>query len=154
MDSKSVVQYITTILKGVDTTEAFGYTFFFYNPGRQLPAEKRFPFATLITQDNEHDRVSNLTRPGAFRLNIGVKRQTYQALLGEPPKLGAAGIIEGNHDFTLLDTILPHPHYAPQSWICVVSPSDQTFEIKIRPLLNEAHAMAVKRFEQMQPRAE
>jgi hypothetical protein len=56
---------------GVDVAEGFGYTFFFYDPGEQRRRKKRFPFATIAKQDNEHDRVSNLNRPGVFRLNIG-----------------------------------------------------------------------------------
>ena len=138
---------------GVDVAEGFGYTFFFYDPGRTTPPEKRFPFATIAKQDNEHDRVSNLNRPGVFRLNIGLSRETYRALLGDPPKLGASGVIATAHDFTALDTILPHPHYAPQSWVCVLNPSDSTFESAIRLLLNEAYDLAVKRYGRMQAAA-
>jgi uncharacterized protein DUF6194 len=48
------------------------------------------------------------------------------------------------HDFTALDTIMPHPDYATQSWLCLLNPSDATFQ-KIRPLLNEAYELAVRR---------
>jgi predicted DNA-binding protein (MmcQ/YjbR family) len=50
-----------------------------------------------------------------------------------------------NYDFTALDVIMPHPHYAQQSFICVLSPGDATFE-KVRPLLAEAYDIAVRRF--------
>ena len=46
--------------------------------------------------------------------------------------------------FTALDTIMPHPDYAAQSWLCVLKPSDATFQ-KLRPLLTEAYELAVKR---------
>lgn len=139
MDATEVAAYICDTFPGVETTEAYGYTFFFYGSERMLP------FATLAHADSEHDRVSNLDRDGAYRLNIGVSRETYRALLGDDkPRLGSAGSIEGDHDFTLRDRILPHPHYAPQSWVCVVSPGEETFET-VRGLLREAYDRAVLR---------
>jgi hypothetical protein len=139
MDAIEVADYIREAFPGVETTEAYTYTFFFYG------AERMLPFATLATADNEHDRVSDLDRDGAYRLNIGVSRETYRSLLGDDkPRLGSTGVIEGDHDFTLRDQILPHPHYAPQSWVCVVSPGEETFEV-VRGLLREAYERAVLR---------
>jgi hypothetical protein len=141
MDANEVADYIREAFPGVETTEAYGYTFFFYG------AERMLPFATLATADNEHDRVSDLDRDGAYRLNIGVSRETYRSLLGDDkPRLGPAGVVDGDHDFTLRDRILPHPHYAPQSWVCVVSPGQATFEV-VRGLLREAYERAVLRAE-------
>jgi hypothetical protein len=139
MDAAEITAYIRDTFPGVETTEAYGYTFFFYGSERVLP------FATMAMADNEHDRVSELDRDGAYRLNIGVSREAYRSLLGdEKPRLGAAGIIDGDHDFTLRDQILPHPHYAPQSWVCVVSPGKETFQV-VRGLLREAYDRAVLR---------
>ncbi|MBC8160392.1 MAG: hypothetical protein H7Z42_04160 [Roseiflexaceae bacterium] len=133
MDEALLTQYITDTFAGVETTTAYGYTFFFYGPDRKLP------FATLAASDNEHDRVSNLDRPGVFRLNIGVSKQTTQLAFG-------TGTVDVSaYDFTTLDTIMPHPDYAPQSWVCVLNPSDDTFQQTVRPLLVEAYALAVKR---------
>lgn len=141
MDAAEVADYIREAFPGVETTEAYGYSFFFYGSERMLP------FATLATADTEHDRVSDLDRDGAYRLNIGVSRETYRSLLGDDkPRLGPAGVIEGGHDFTMRDQILPHPHYAPQSWVCVVSPGSETFEA-VRGLLREAYERAVLRAE-------
>ena len=137
MDAEAVTQYITETFAGVDVAVAAGYTFFFYDPGPSLPLEKKFPFATLITKDNEYDRVSNLDRPGVFRLNVGVSRQTYRSLF---PKSAADTV----HDFTALDRIMPHPDYAAQSWVCVLNPGDATFA-KVRELLEEGYSMAMKR---------
>ena len=39
---------------------------------------------------------------------------------------------------------MPHPVYAPQAWVCVLSPSVETFQT-LKPLLEEAYAMAVDR---------
>jgi hypothetical protein len=139
MDAASMTDYIRSAFPGVETTDAFGYTFFFFG------AERMLPFATIAHADNEYERVSNLDRPGVYRLNIGVGRETYRSLIGpEPPRLGPDGIVETGHDYTVLDQILPHPHYAPQSWICVLSPSDETLKV-VQPLLAEAYDRAVAR---------
>ena len=45
---------------------------------------------------------------------------------------------------TQVDTLMPHPTYAPQSWVCVLNPSDETF-VKVQTLLTEGHAMAMER---------
>ncbi len=128
----SVADYITQTFPGVETTTNFGYTFFFYKSDHMLP------FATMASSDNEYDRVSNLDRPGVFRLNIGVSRQTFQSLFG------TAKVDVSQYDFTALDVIMPHPDYAPQHFICVLSPSQATFA-QVRALLAEAYAIAERR---------
>ena len=133
MDESSMVAYITKTFPDVETTNAFGYTFFFYRSERVLP------FATLIASDQEYDRFSNLDRPGVFRLNIGISRQTFQSLFG------AATVDVNSYDFTALDVIMPHPEYAKQHFVCVLSPGEATFD-RVRALLAEAYEIAVQRF--------
>jgi hypothetical protein len=132
MDETSIAKYILDTFAGVETTDAFGYTFFFYTSERMLP------FATLVATDNEYDRVSNLDRPGVFRLNIGVSRQTFQSLFG------AGKVAVSAYDFTALDRIMPHPEYAAQNFVCVLNPGAATLE-KVRALLAEAYDLAVRR---------
>jgi hypothetical protein len=132
MDEFSIAAYITQTFPGVETSTNFGYKFFFYGADRMLP------FATLIASDNEYDCISNLDRPGVYRLNIGVSRETFQSLFGTEK------VDVSHYDFTALDVIMPHPEYAPQHFICVLSPSDATFE-QIRTLLAEAYEIAVRR---------
>jgi hypothetical protein len=55
------------------------------------------------------------------------------------------------HDFTALDQLLPHPVYAPMSWVCVLNPSVATFEA-VRPLLAEAYQLAVSRYAKRETR--
>lgn len=146
MDEASVIQYILDTFEGVETSSTLGYTFFFYGSDRMLP------FVTLATQDNEGDHASDLDRAGVFRLNIGVSRETYRSLFGEhPPRLGPDGVVDTGHDFTVLDQLMPNPIYAPQSWVCVLNPSEATFQ-KIQPLLAEAYELAVKRHSHARPR--
>ena len=132
MDEKSITDYILHTFAGVETVTNLGYLFFFYGSDRMLP------FTTIATPNNEYERISNLERPGVFRLNIGVSKQTFQSLFGTS-KVDLSAC-----DFTALDTIMPHPDYAAQSWLCVLNPSETTFQ-SLRPLLNEAFELAVKR---------
>ncbi|HEU0054333.1 MAG TPA: DUF6194 family protein [Longimicrobium sp.] len=138
MDEAAVARYITENFDGLDVVEMPGATFFFHDPERSLPPEKRLPFATIVTTD-DFDQVSNLGRPGVFRLNLGVARDSYRARFGAPPRLGVA---DPAHDYTALDRVLPHPVYAAMSWICVLNPSEATFEA-LRPLIAEAYEVAV-----------
>lgn len=140
MDEEIVSRFICEGFPGVETTIAYGYTFYFYGAGR------KHPFATLAHEDNPYDNASQLDRPGVYRLNIGVSREAYRSLFGSHPLApGASGVVETGHDFTVLDQILPHPVYAPQSWVCVLCPSETTFESQVKPLLEEAYKMAVTR---------
>lgn len=137
MDEQAITRYIIDAFPGVETAEAYGYTFFFYRDDHMLP------FVTIAAADNEHDRVSNLDRPGVFRVNIGVGRQTFQRLFGAegPPAQG--------YDFTALDTLMPHPEYAAQSFICVLSPGAATAP-QLPSLLAEAYERAVQRYNRRQ----
>jgi len=104
--------------------EALGATFFSLD-------EKHWPnYATIVTTD-EHDEgaPSDLARPGAFRLNIDVGRETFERLVGS---------IE-SPDYAAYDRLLPHPVYAKQLWISILNPSDATFRDVIVPLITEAH---------------
>jgi len=133
MDESEVVDYITNTFPDVETTTDFGYTFFFYR------SDQKLPFATLIASDQDYDRVSNLDRPGVFRLNIGISKEMFESLFGK----GQVDV--SRYDFSTLDMIMPHPEYAQYHFICVLSPSEATFE-RVRILLAEAYNIAVRRY--------
>src|SRR5207247_370437 len=64
---------------------AWGDTFFFYDP-EDRPADRRFPFATIVTKDYDgFDTASELNRPGVFRVNVAVGRERFTELVGYPP---------------------------------------------------------------------
>ena len=138
-DADAVTRYLLTTYEDAAATKAMGYLFFFYG------ADRKMPFVTIGLEDNDYDRVSQLDRPGVYRLNIGVSKDTYRGLFGPPPaKLGEGGVVETGHDFAALDQLMPHPVYAPQGWVCVLNPSAETFR-QIEPLLAEAYKLAVSR---------
>jgi hypothetical protein len=149
MDQETIVQYIIDTFTGLDILRptdgpGAGDSFFYYDPKRDLDPARRMPFATIVVKDyGEFDNTSKLDRPGVFRLNIGVSRDTFRALFGYAP--GEEHTESAAHDFAALDRIMPHPVYAPQLWVCVLNPSAETFET-VKPLLAEAYAIVTKRY--------
>jgi hypothetical protein len=151
VDEASITQYITGTFDGVHSVDAWGDTFFFYNPGRTLPDE--IYFATLKSKDDEYDSASDLNRASVFRLNIGISKATYRSLFGAPPsRRGAGEMADTHYDFSTLDQLLPHPVYGRMYWVCVLNPSDVTFQTTVRPLLAEAYDLAVSKYAKRVPR--
>jgi hypothetical protein len=130
MTEDDITQHIIDSLGGGHFEVADDNTFFFHG------ADNKFPFATIVTKDNEFDSASNLDRPGVFRLNVGAGKETFRALFGEQEPAGT--------DFTALDKLMPHPVYAKMYWVCVLNPSDKTFAT-VKPLIAEALSLAAAR---------
>jgi hypothetical protein len=157
MNEAEVSQYITETFEGVDVVVASGDSFFFYNPDSNVPPDHKFPFVTIVTSDI-NDQFSNLNRPSVFRLNIGIGKQTFRSLFGKPllPTYGTSAAESGtnssDYDFTALDQLMPHPVYGRMYWMCVLNPSDETFETKVRPRLTEAYEMAVSKYKRQAAR--
>jgi hypothetical protein len=122
---------------------AWGDSFIFYDPVGD-PASQRFPFATLVTSDYPgFDESSHLNRPGVFRLNIAVGRSAFESLIGYPASKHPEHPTEC--DYTVLDTLLPHPVYATQAWVSILCPGARTAE-QAKALLADAHRLAVGRY--------
>jgi hypothetical protein len=152
MDSGAVIRYISEEFDHVVAVEHEGDTFFAYEPSGRPPEGRWQPFATVVTGDR-HDRVSNLDREGAYRLNIGLTKATYTRLFGAPPtQRDGDWVLDTGFDYATEDTVLPHPHYATQYWVCVVNPGEATFE-RVGPLLAEAHARAARSAQRRAARA-
>jgi Family of unknown function (DUF6194) len=122
-DPETIATYIMTTFPNTDVVTIEGGSFFSLDPERHFPN-----FATIVWTD-EFDQASNLSRPGFFRLNIGLSRATFERLVGS--------IVEP--DYKAVDVLLPHPDYARQHYVSIVNPSAPTFEELIVPLLAEAH---------------
>jgi hypothetical protein len=96
---------------------------------------------------DRHDRVSKLDRDGAYRLNVGLTKATYPGLFGaRPRRRDDDWVLDTGFDYTTEDRLMPHPHYGSQYWVCVVNPGEAMFE-EVKPLLAEAHALAVHKVE-------
>jgi hypothetical protein len=154
MTRDEVIEYVTNELKGtlvvVASEEdgapevAWGDTFFFYDPDRITLPEKRFPYATIVVNDYPgFDEASSLKRPGVFRVNVWVSRDTFE-------EQTAADDVSAI-DYTVLDKVIPHPVYGPQSWLSVLNPGPVT-EDTVKDLLLEAHHRARNRYEKQSTR--
>ena len=153
MNEAEISRYITDTFEGVDVVinSSDNSFFFFYNPDSNVPPDHRFPFVTIVTNDI-YDQFSNLNRPSVFRLNIGIGKQTFRALFGQPSLPSdrdsevESGENSGDNDFTALDQVMPHPVYGRMFWVSILNPGEETFETKVRPLLAEAYEMAVNKY--------
>lgn len=114
---------------------AWGDVFLYVAPDGVVPRTQ--PFATVVTRDQPGEPSAGLDRPGAFRVNVGVSREEFTALVGRGPREPAGG--EPAPDAT--DTVLAHPAYGGLGWVCVVDPGPRT-EAVLRDLLSRAHARA------------
>ena len=145
MDQETIIQYVTDTFTGIELLRptdgpGAGDTFIYYDPERSRDFSHRLPFATIVAKDYDgFDESSQLHRPGVFRLNIGVSRDTFRTLFGHAP--GEESTKSTDYDFSSLDRLMPHPVYAPQSYLCVLNPSSETFEA-VKPLLADAYAKA------------
>ncbi|MDP9603221.1 UNVERIFIED_ORG: hypothetical protein J2W38_003010 [Variovorax paradoxus] len=129
MTEDAITQHIIDMLAGGHFQIADDNTFFFHD------GDDKFPFATIVTKDNEFDNASKLDRPGVYRLNVGVGKETFRSLFGEEPAAP---------DYSALDTLMPHPVYGKMYWVSVINPSAKTFET-VKPLLVEAHGLLAAR---------
>ncbi|MEL7086953.1 MAG: DUF6194 family protein [Planctomycetota bacterium] len=110
IDPEAVFAFADEHLEGVNVLPAWGERALFYNPGGKL--KRGTYFATVKEKDGDNDRASNLDRPGIWRLNIGVRKETFVERFGPTPlRPVKGGVVAGTWDFTQLDTLTPHPVY-------------------------------------------
>ena len=141
MNIDTITQTIAATFPDTYCQEADGDLFFFHG------TEEKFPFATIVTKDNDYDNVSQLDREGVFRLNIGIGKATFQSLFAAvPSQPGIGGYMQSGLDFTALDTLLPHPVYGSMYWISILNPGKETMP-QLLPYFEEAYLIAVKRSE-------
>lgn len=129
MDAPSIHAYITKTFADISVIDAGASSYFFTDP------EQKHPFATLVASD-EHDRFSDLDRPGVCRLNVGVSKQTFGNLFGGEQK--------EDHDYKALDRLMPHPVYGKMYWLCVLNPGAETWE-RVKGLLAEAYETGMQK---------
>ena len=135
MSQDEVLDYIRKTFADIQIVESDGNFFISHGPGGKVP-EDAFPFATLVTTD-VYDKLSSLSRPGVYRLNIGVSRLTFRALFKD---------LEHTYDFTALDKLLPHPIYGTMNWLCVLNPGEATWDTA-KAYLAEAYGRAVAKLQ-------
>ena len=142
--SQAIIETLLQRYPGTVHREKWGESSIFYNPGGLLP--HGVYFCTIKHKDGPNDRASLLDREGVYRLNIGVGKAWYVEHFGDCPKRPeAGGVIATQHDFTLLDEVMPHPVYGWMSWVAVLNPSRKTFD-SLLPAMDEAYHLAKDKF--------
>lgn len=140
----NIVSCITNKFEGVEPKMSWGEISLFYNPGKALP--NGVYFATLKEKDGENDKSSQLDRPQAFRLSLGIGKGLYSQHFGIiPQRPSKGGIVDTGHDFSVFDTFMPHPIYAWMGWACILNPSSDSLN-HLWPEIYSAYGLAVDKF--------
>lgn len=144
MQPTQIIKRINSELVGVIPNQSWGETALFYNPGKKLP--NGVYFCTIKENDGANDQSSDLSRDQCYRLSIGVPQSVYEHHFGSRHNRPAkGGIVDTGHDFTITNVLMPHPIYAWMSWVCILTPSADSFE-PIFELIIKAHQQAVIKF--------
>lgn len=144
MTAEEILNYCLENFDGTVLVESWGEKGIFYNPDHVL--KRGVYILTVKEKDGDNDKGSDLDREDVYHVNMGIRKKTFTELFGAVPKRpSAGGIVDMNYDFTALDKMLPHPVYAWMAWMCVLNPSEQTFE-KLKPFIKEAYEYAKEKF--------
>jgi len=139
-----ILEYCLNKLEGTVLINSWGERGIFYNPDNKL--KRGVYILTVKEKDGENDRSSKLNRENVYRVNLGVYKDTFKEMFDIIPKRPCkGGIVDMDYDFSATNQILPHPVYGWMGWICVLNPSEKTFE-ELKPLIQEAYEYAKKKY--------
>jgi hypothetical protein len=145
MTPEEMSKFLFDRYEGLIPQNTWGETSFFYNPGFKL--SRGTYFVTIKEKDGDNDKASELDREGVFRINFGMAKKEFLETFGKLYARPAKGqIIDGDYNFTALDTLMPHPVYGWIYWVCVLNPSEKTLK-EITPLIDSYYETTKKRFE-------
>ena len=123
-DRAALIDLIATHWPNASVARTDGAVFF------SLDASNWPNFATIVWTDAfDMGNPSDLARPGVYRLNIGLGKESFQRLVGSMQ----------DPDYRALDRLMPHPVYARQHWVAILNPSRAMLDATVMPLLTEAH---------------
>lgn len=131
-------------LEGTVLVSSWGEQGIFYNPEGRL---KRGVYVlTVKEKDGENDKGSNLDREEVYRVNLGIRKNTFLRMFHKiPGRPAKGGIVDMRYDFSAINQVLPHPVYAWMGWICIMNPTKETFE-ELKPLIEEAYEFAKEKY--------
>ena len=144
MTLDEILQYCLNNLEGTVLVNSWGEKGIFYNPNNTL--KRGVYILTVKEKDGENDKSSNLDRENIYRVNMGLRKNTFVNMFGDIPKRPAkGGVVEMEYDFTSGNKLMPHPVYAWMGWVFILNPTEQKFE-ELKPLIQEAYEYAKEKF--------
>lgn len=144
MTPDEIIKYCLDNLEGTVLVKSWGERGIFYNPDKKL--KRGIYILTVKEKDGDNDKGSNLDREGVYRVNLGLRKKTFSDMFGSVPKRPDKGcVVDMDYDFTEVNKVLPHPVYAWMSWICVLNPTKDSFEV-LKPLICEAYEYAKEKY--------
>lgn len=144
MNANGIITYCLEQFDGVVLRESWGERGLFYNPNEQLA--RGVYVLTVKEKDGKNDRSSMLNRKDTFRVNVGLRKNTFIERFGYIPARPAAGeFVKMDFDFAALDTIMPHPVYAWMGWVCVLNPTEATFR-EFEVMIQESYEYAKEKY--------
>jgi hypothetical protein len=143
-EANDIIDYCLSHFEDVVLVDSWGEKGMFYNPNKTL---KRGVYVlTIKEKDGDNDKSSMLNRENIYRINIGLKKETFIQKFKYIPKRPVAGeTVKMDFDFTAVDTIMPHPVYAWMGWICVLNPTQKTLQ-EFELLIKESYEFAKEKF--------
>ncbi len=101
MTADKIIAYCLDRLEGIAIVNSWGERGVFYNPENRL--KRGVYILTLKEKDGENDSASQLNRKGIYRVNIGVRKSTFEKMFGavpaRPPKGGTADMGYDNRPY-------------------------------------------------------
>lgn len=145
MKPDEIFSYCFSTYPDIVLVDSWGERGIFYNPDKVL--KRGIYVLTVKEKDGDNDKSSMLNRDNVYRVNVGLKKEHFINRFGYiPQRPTAGGVVNMNFDFSSLDTIMPHPVYAWMGWVCVLNPSDATFE-EFKQLIEESYKFAQEKFQ-------
>lgn len=145
MSPDEILKYCLDNLEGTVLINSWGEKGIYYNPDNIL--KRGIYILTIKEKDGDNDKSSNLNRENIYRVNLGIRKNTFIEMFDLIPKRPAKGkIVEMNYDFSKINQIIPHPIYAWMGWVCTLNPSEKTFKL-LKPLIQESYEYAKEKYD-------
>lgn len=145
MSPDEILKYCLDNLEGTVLINSWGEKGIYYNPDNIL--KRGIYILTIKEKDGDNDKCSNLNRENIYRVNLGIRKNTFIEMFDLIPKRPAKGkIVEMNYDFSKINQIIPHPIYAWMGWVCTLNPSEKTFKL-LKPLIQESYEYAKEKYD-------